>query len=64
MPSCSTVVAMGRNTSQQAMVVGFMNRSAAQQKSSFFSASYQRCGSAEMAVPMGFDEMKCAMCIL
>ena len=55
---------MGRNTSQQAMVVGFMNRSAAQQKSSFFSASYQRCGSADMAVPMGFDEMKCAMCIL
>ena len=64
MPSCSMVEAMGRNTSQQAMVVGFMNRSAAQLKSSFLSASYQRCGSAEMAVPMGFDEMKCAIWIL
>ena len=64
MPSCSMVDATGRNTSQQDCVVGFMNRSHAKLKSSFFRAFHQRCGSAEIAVPTGLEETKPAMCIL
>ena len=56
MPSCSMVEDTGKTTSHTPMMVGFMKQSQAKLKSSFLSASYQRCGSAEIAVPTGFDE--------